>query len=49
MFVHRDNLIKKINDTVDYNDDEANTFLREILDQYNVWHNANMNLNTTIL
>lgn len=44
MFVHRDNLIKKINDTVDYNDDEANTFLREILDQYNVWHNANMNL-----
>lgn len=44
MFVHRDNLIKKIHDTEEYNDDESNKFLQEIFEAYNAWHKANMNL-----
>lgn len=44
MLVHRDNLIKKMNDTKKYNDNDANKFLQEILIAYNAWHKANMEL-----
>lgn len=44
MLVHKDNLLKKINDTKKYNDDYANRFLQEILSAYTAWHEANMEL-----
>lgn len=44
MLVHKDNLLKKINGTKKYNDDDANRFLQEILSTYTTWHEANMEL-----
>ena len=43
-FIHGANIIKKINDTKKYNDDEANLFLKEIYEEYEKWHQANMDL-----
>lgn len=44
MYVHGDNILKKIKDTKKYNDNQANQFLKEIQDAYNEWRNANIEL-----
>ena len=44
MFVHGDNIAQKISGVKKYNDDTSNSYLEEIMVEYENWKNANLSL-----